>query len=178
MKPPALAVVLWVALSGPALAEVLETSPNSFKVESGIVVQATPDAAFSTLTRRIGEWWDSAHTWSGDARNLSLEPRAGGCFCEQLPASGGSVQHGQVIFSQPGTLLRLDASLGPFQEMAVKGVLTFRFAAEGTATRVTVNYRVSGAFTLDPAKLAPMADKMLAAQMQRLQALLAGQSAK
>jgi uncharacterized protein YndB with AHSA1/START domain len=88
------------------------------------------------------------------------------------------VQHGQVVFAQPGKLLRLDASLGPFQEMAVKGVLTFRLVAEGNGTRVTVNYRISGAMTMEPAKLAPMADGMLAAQMQRFRALVAGDAAK
>jgi len=177
MTRPA-AALLCLALSASALPAVVETAPNSLAVESSVTVPAGPDAAFSALTANVGEWWDSAHTWSGEARNLSLEPRAGGCFCEQLPAAGGSVQHGQVIFVQPGKLLRLDAALGPFQEMAVKGVLTFRLVAEGNGTRVTLNYRVFGAITMDPAKLAPMVDAMLAGQLQRFQAFVAGKPAK
>lgn len=165
-------VLACLSSSGTCLADVLETSPGSLTVESGVIVEAAPEVAFETFTTALPKWWDSAHTWSGDAKNLSLEPRAGGCFCEQLPAKG-SVQHGRVIFAQPGQLLRLDAALGPFQEMAIQGVLTFRFAADGKSTRVTLNYRVSGAITMDPAKLAPMADAMLAGQMRRFQTYVA-----
>jgi len=148
-----------------AAADVMETSPNSFTVESSVVIRAAADPAYVMLTKPDA-WWDPAHTWSGDARNLSIDARAGGCFCEKLP-NGGSVEHGRVLFAQPGKLLRFDASLGPFQSMAVKGVLTFSFKTEGQATRVTVNYRVAGTFTMESAKLAPGADGMLAGQMQR-----------
>jgi len=163
------ALVLGFLAAAPALADVVETSASSLTVESSVLVGAVPDAAFESLWRDLPHWWDSAHTWSGDAANLSLEPRAGGCYCEQLPAAGGSVQHGRVIFAQPGKLLRLNAALGPFQEMAIQGVLTFRFAPEGNGTKVTVNYRVSGAITMDPAKLAPMVDGMWVGQMRRFQ---------
>jgi uncharacterized protein YndB with AHSA1/START domain len=159
-----------VLTAGPVTAEVLDASPGSLAVESRVVVEMAPATAFEMLTRGLPQWWDPAHTWSGDARNLSLEPKAGGCFCEELPATGGSVQHGRVIFAQPGKLLRLDAALGPFQEMAITGVLTFRLEEQGKSTRVTLNYRVSGAITMDPAKLAPMVDAMLGGQMRRFQA--------
>ena len=46
-------------------------------------------------------WWDPSHTWSGSAKNLTFEPKAGGCFCEKL-ADGGSVQHGRVIYRPAG----------------------------------------------------------------------------
>jgi uncharacterized protein YndB with AHSA1/START domain len=151
----------------------VETSPNSLTVESSVTVESTAEGAFERLWRDLPAWWDSAHTWSGDAANLKLEAHAGGCFCEQLAHAGGSVQHGRVIFAQPGKLLRLNAALGPFQEMAIQGVLTFRFVPEGQGTRVTVNYRVAGAITVDPVKLAPMVDAMLAGQMRRFQNFLA-----
>ena len=88
-----------------------------------------------SVYRELGQgrrWWDPAHTWSGSARNLKLEPKAGGCFCEKL-ADGGSVQHGRVIFAQPGKLLRLEGALGPLQDMAVTGVLSFNLAPDGPA---------------------------------------------
>jgi uncharacterized protein YndB with AHSA1/START domain len=170
MKAMPLVLVSLLA-AGQAAAEVVDTSPTSLTVESSVEVDAMPTAAFEKFTRDLPAWWDPAHTWSGDAANLSLEPLAGGCFCEKLPSAGGSVQHGRVIFWQPGKLLRLDAALGPFQEMAVQGVLTFRFAPQdsGKGSRVTVNYRVSGAISMDPVKLAPMVDGMLAGQMHRFQ---------
>lgn len=175
MKIPQRAFVLGFLVATPALtsANVLETSPDSLTIETSVLVEAAPEAAFETLWRDLPRWWDSAHTWSGDSANLSLEPKAGGCYCEQLPAAGGSVQHGRVIFFQPGKLLRLEAALGPFQEMAIQGVLTFRIQAEGSGTRVTVNYRVSGAITVDPVKLAPMVDSMWAGQMRRFQNFVA-----
>jgi len=166
MKHHLLPILLLFAACGSATADVVEATPNSFVVETSVLVPGTPDAAFVGFTQSIGAWWDSAHTWSGDANNLGLEAKAGKCFCEQLP-NGGSVEHGRVIFVQPGKLLRLDAALGPFQDMAVKGVLTFRFKADGDKTRVTVNYRVAGTFTMESDKLAPGADGMLSGQMQR-----------
>ena len=173
------ALLMWLGFAGcgVASADVLETTANSFVVETSVLVPASPDATYTSFTRSIGSWWDSAHTWSGDAQNLVLEPKAGTCYCEQLP-NGGSVEHGRVIFAQPGKLLRLDASLGPFQDMAVKGVLTFRFKGDGDKTRVTVNYRVAGTFTMATPALASGADGMLAGQMQRFQAFTEGKPKK
>src|SRR6478735_8420598 len=175
MKKTAPPILLAFAFCRIASADVLETSPNSFTVESSVVIQAAADPAYAMLTGAINAWWDPAHTWSGDAKNLAIDARAGGCFCEQLP-NGGSVEHARVVFAQPGKLLRFDAALGPFQDMPVKGVLTFRFKTESQApdangvprqTRVTVNYRVFGSFTMESARLAAGADGMLAGQMQR-----------
>jgi uncharacterized protein YndB with AHSA1/START domain len=165
MKRHLLMLLLNLAVCGPAAADVLETSPNAFTVESSAVIKAAAVPAYAALIKPAA-WWDPAHTWSGEARNLSIDARAGGCFCEQLP-NGGSVEHARVIFAQPGKLLRFDAALGPFQSMPVKGVLTFSFKTEGEGIRVTVNYRVAGTFTLESAQLAPGADGMLAGQMQR-----------
>jgi uncharacterized protein YndB with AHSA1/START domain len=118
----------------------------------------------------IPMWWDPAHTWSGAARNLSLDARAGGCFCEKL-AGGGSVQHARVVFVQPGKLLRLDGALGPLQEMPVTGVLTFALEPDGPGTRITMTYKVSGDLAARAAKLAPVVDQVLNAQIARLRNL-------
>jgi uncharacterized protein YndB with AHSA1/START domain len=72
-------VVALAALASAAQAEVKSAGPVSFEVEAKVVVQASPEAAYDMLTR-IGQWWDPDHTWSGTGENLSLEPRAGGCF--------------------------------------------------------------------------------------------------
>jgi hypothetical protein len=95
--------------------------------------------------------------------------RAGGCFCEKL-ADGGSVQHGRVIYVQPAVMVRLDAALGPLQDMAINGVLTFKFAPgeKSGETLVIMTYRVAGALTLESAKLAPIVDQVMSGQLQRL----------
>jgi uncharacterized protein YndB with AHSA1/START domain len=163
--PPA--VALWVVQ--PALADVIQAREGDFTIENKVTVQATAKTAYDQLGQ-VSDWWNSDHTWSGSAKNLTLDPHAGGCFCEKL-ADGGSVQHGRVIFAQPGVMLRLDSALGPLQEMPVTGVLTFKFApGEKSGVTITMTYRVSGAFTLESAKLAPIVDQVLRDQLERLRA--------
>jgi len=146
-------------------ADIRETA---FSIESTATMKAPPATVYRELAE-VSRWWDAAHTWSGSAANLTLQLKAGGCFCEKLP-SGGSVQHGQVINVQPGVLLRLNAPLGPLQEMPVSAVLTFKLAPSADGTLVTMTYRVSGAFTMESAKLAPIVDSVLATQLERLRA--------
>src|SRR5687768_8625427 len=98
------AVALALALSSAVQAGVQETREGYFAIQTVILVDLPPAAAYRALVR-LPDWWDPAHTWSGSSRNLTLQPRAGGCFCEKLPA-GGSVQHARVLFAQPGQLLR------------------------------------------------------------------------
>jgi hypothetical protein len=88
------------------------------------VVSTTSGAA--EVFRAVGQadrWWSSKHTFSGSAANLSLKTESGGCFCEKW--GEGSVEHGQVVQTQVGQLVRLHAVLGPLLEMGVGGVLTF-----------------------------------------------------
>jgi uncharacterized protein YndB with AHSA1/START domain len=155
-----------------ATAAVSETRENSFTIETTVMVAATPASTWRDLTR-VSLWWDPAHTWSGTAKNLKLEPKAGGCFCEKL-ADGGSVQHGRVVFAQPGKMLRLQAALGPLQGMAVTGVLSFTLSPDGPGTRVSMTYRVAGALTMESAKLAPLVDQVLETQLNRLRDFASG----
>lgn len=167
MKIP-LRVGLLILVCSSASAAVRETTATSFHLETVVMVEAAPATAYRALTR-LPSWWDPAHSWSGVARNLSLDPRAGGCFCEKL-AGGGSVQHARVVFAQPGKLLRLEGAFGPLQEMPVQAVLTFSLAPDGSGTRVTMTYRAAGQFTADPAKLAPLVDQVLTSQLERYRA--------
>lgn len=80
---------LFLALSIPAAAAVQDAKDGSFSTQSVILVDLKPAAAYRALVR-IPSWWDPAHTWSGSAKSLSLDPKAGGCLCEKL-AGGGSV---------------------------------------------------------------------------------------
>ena len=100
-----LAPIVALGLALPAQAEVKDSRDNGFTIETTVMAEASPAVVYNQLVKVAG-WWDPKHTWSGSARNLKLEPKAGGCFCEKLP-DGGSVQHARVIFAQPGKLLRL-----------------------------------------------------------------------
>ncbi|MBX3561315.1 MAG: SRPBCC family protein [Sphingomonas sp.] len=162
-----------LALAAPAAGEVKSVSAAGFEVENRVTVPAPPAEAYAALAR-IGQWWPSDHSWSGAAANMTLDPRAGGCFCEALPGSGGSVEHGRVVFAQPGQMLRLNAALGPLQGEAVTGTLTFAFApAEGGGTEIVMNYLVGGLIRgPGPEGFAPIVDRVTALQLDGLRAHL------
>lgn len=171
MKHRVALIALGLSLSFTATAAVETAREGSFAIKTVVLLEAKPAHAWKFLVRP-SKWWDSAHTWSGSASNLVLEPRAGGCFCEKL-ADGGSVQHARVVFAQPGQTLRLDGALGPLQEMPVTGVLTFLLAPDAGGTRITMTYQVSGALSMDAAKLAPLVDQVMTAQLERLRSYAA-----
>ena len=103
-------LVLLAALASPAAAEVIRSGEGSFVVEQRAEVAAPPARLWATLIEPA-RWWTPAHSFSGDAANLTIEPRAGGCFCERLPG-GGSVEHARVIHAGPGFLLRRLCGVG------------------------------------------------------------------
>lgn len=124
-----------------AQAEVQSRSADSLVIEHRYTLAATPEAAWAVLVHPE-RYWPADHTWSGDAANLSLAPEAGGCYCERWAA--GSAEHGRVVMAVPGKLLRIRGALGPFQEMAVTGVLTVRLEPVNAGTEAVVTYRLSG----------------------------------
>ena len=163
---------LLALVSLPAHVAVLDAQPNVFVVESTATTKAAPAAVYRALIR-VSKWWDPAHTWSGSAKNLSLDARAGGCFCEKLEG-GGAVQHARVIWAQPGKKMKLEGAFGPLQDMAVDALLSFALEPDGAGTKIKLTFRSSGAFTMDSAKLAPGVDFVLSGQLKRLAAFADG----
>lgn len=123
----------------------------------------------------IGRWWDSAHTFSRVAANLSLELRAGGCFCERLK-DGGSVQHMQVVYAAPGAGLRLHGALGPLQVEGVDGTLNWTLKPAEGGTSVTQSHVVGGYIGSGMEQWAPRVDRVLDEQLQRLRSFVEGKS--
>jgi len=165
----ALALLLGAAVPS-ADAEVKQASADGFFLTYSGQVAASTMKAYADVTQ-IQRWWDSEHTYSGKAANLSLKPEAGGCFCERW--KDGSVEHGRVLMALPGKLLRLETSLGPLQERALKGVLSFFVKTEDSTTTLTVEYRVNGASTSGLDQFAPGVDEVLGAQVDRLRRYIA-----
>lgn len=165
-----LGFLIALALVCPAGAAVVESAATGFAIEQSVHIAAPPATVYDALVHPA-KWWDSAHTFSGSAANLSIEPHAGGCFCEALP-NGGSVQHGQVVVAAPGQTLRLRGPLGPFQGQGVDGALTFSLKPRGDGTDLalsnTIGGFVKGGFADWPAR----ADAMLAGQLARLKRYL------
>lgn len=134
-------LVVCVLIAPAAAADVKLAAADALVIEHRFQVAATPEQAWEVLVHPE-RYWPKDHTWSGDPANLSLVPHAEGCFCERW--SDASAEHGRVIMALPGRLLRLRGALGPFQEMAVTGVLTVALAEKDGGTEAVVTYRLSG----------------------------------
>lgn len=66
-----------VPVPTPAQAEVASADARGFILSASIKVVATPVNAYRMLIAP-DRWWLAAHSYSGDAANLSFNPRAGG----------------------------------------------------------------------------------------------------
>ena len=156
-----------VALAAPAAAEVKSSSPAGFDIVSTAIVAAPPAEVYAALAQP-GRWWGGDHTYSGDAKNMVIETRAGGCFCETVPADGSTIEHGRVVYAQPDKTLRVIGALGPLQEMGVTGALSWTLKPVAGGTEITQRYVVGGYVPGGAEKLAPLVDQVLAAQLAGL----------
>ena len=152
-------------MTAPAAAATSEVSPTGFIVSLRYDVNATPHRVWESLGE-VGKWWNSRHTWSGNAANLSLSTQASGCYCERWGAN--SVEHGRVVYAAEDSVLRLQAALGPLQALAVNAVLTFAITQKDGKTILQVTYRVSGNASAALQDLAGPVDGVIAEQARRL----------
>jgi hypothetical protein len=155
-----------------AAAEVVSAAANGFEVRGSLHVAAAPDKAYAALLQPA-KWWASDHTFSGSAANLSLDARAGGCWCETLP-DGGSVEHMRVVYVAPGKTLRLRGALGPFQGLGVDGAMTWSVKAAESGTDITFSYALGGYTKEGLEGLSKVADRVLGEQLERLRKLIDG----
>jgi len=169
----------------PAHADVTAQTAQGFVSRNVVVVAASPAAVWKRLVTP-SVWWSSDHTFSGDAANLSLDPVAGGCFCERLPAedtapakeakpgtvphlaSRGGVEHMRVVYVERAKALRMVGALGPLQSEAVNSTLTVTLKAVEGGTRVIFEYVVGGYMRYPADKIVPAIDTVLANQLTSL----------
>ena len=163
--------ILCAMLGAPLRGEVIESTTAGFSVRNGAVINAPPDQVYAALTDKVGGWWDPIHTFSHDARNLSVDAKPGGCFCERLP-DGGGVQHMTVVYASPGTLLRLSGAIGPLQEAAVTGTMTWTLSPGAGGTTVELTYTVGGFRVGGFRDLPTVVDGVLRGQLARLKAFV------
>jgi len=160
----ALCLLLAAAAPAAAHAEINAAASDGFLIVHSARIDAAPARIYALLPA-IGRWWGSSHTYSGDAANLTLDPEAGGCFCERW--KDGSIAHGRVILALRDQLLRIDTALGPLQSKAVTGVLSFQLVPDGKATVLTLAYRANGASASALDKDASAVDRVLGEQFAR-----------
>lgn len=172
-------VAFWASLllvEVPLHAEVVETAADRFVTRDSASVKATPLATWLALTKP-GEWWNPAHSWSGDARNMMLTPQGGGCFCERIPvgdsgnssAMEGSARHAEVLQAFPMKVLRMRGGFGPLQGEPANGVLTITLKEVPGGTRILWEYNVGGPMRYKIAEIASAVDGVMSEQLKRLQ---------
>lgn len=168
----ALALPLLACLApGLASAEVLSSSAAGFALEQRIEVATDPQRTWRALVEDIGTWWPRDHTWWGAESTLSLEARAGGCFCER--AGERSAEHLRVVFVDAPNTLRLLGGLGPLQGMGLHGALEFSISArEDGGSEVRMRYTVGGYSATDLSGFAPVVDRVQGQQLEGLRAHL------
>ena len=147
-----------LGLTSPALgaAEVVTSAPDHFALK----LEAQSELSVGETWARLiepSEWWQSDHTYSGDASNLSLDPQAGGLWREEW--EGGSVWHGTVLQAQPESSLVLSAPFGPLQGLAVTSIWTISLAPTETGgTKITFDHVTNGTMASGLDALAPAVD--------------------
>ena len=170
MKTVLMAATAALALGGAAQAAVVETWDSGFRIENrAVATSATPDQAWQALGE-IGRWWNSSHSYSGSASNMTIEMKPGGCWCEALP--GGGVEHGRVILVWPEQrTLRIDGALGPLQEEGVSASLTWQVRETDGGVEIIQTYHVGGVRP-EMMKNAGLVDQVLAEQVEGLRTYL------
>jgi uncharacterized protein YndB with AHSA1/START domain len=167
MRRCSLGTVALVMLSGTPAQSAPQVTPNGFLVKFEVSINAPAAKVYDALVGQVGSWWDSEHTYSGDAKNLSIDARPGGCFCEKLP-DGGGIEHARVIYIARPEVLRLSGALGPLQGSGVVGTLTWKLTSGTDNTRVQLSYSAGGFIDGGFEKIAPLVESVLRGQLGRL----------
>lgn len=154
--------------AAPVSAEVA-ISGTGFTATNSATASASPAEVWAALIDPA-RYWNPDHSWFEEASGFSLDPVAGGCFCE-TDGSGGSVEHMRVVMVQPDQMLRLSGALGPLQGEGLAGALTWQLEPVDGGTRITQIYSIGGHMQFDRDALAPVVDGVVREQLERLAAL-------
>jgi uncharacterized protein YndB with AHSA1/START domain len=165
-----MAVAAMLVVPQNVCAAVNDSAANGFSVTEKVHIAAPPEKVYAELVTP-SHWWSSSHTFSHEAMNLTLEPKAGGCWCERLP-NGGSVQHLTVYYANPGHALLLRGPLGPLQGLGVDGALSIALKPADGGTDLTATYNVGGYLKDGFTSLSAAVDGVLAEQFTRLKSFV------
>ena len=154
-------------------AEVLTSADNGFSIKIEVEVNASQEQAYKQFIR-VDQWWNSDHTWFGDAKALSIKAKVGGCFCEK----NGKQQalHMTVSYVNPNHEIRMIGGLGPLQGMGLHGGMTWKFEKiDENKTKIIHSYNVSGYSKEGLKSLAVIVDKVQTIQVNELAGLFSNQ---
>jgi uncharacterized protein YndB with AHSA1/START domain len=166
MRLDLLGTLALLMLSAASVESAPQVTSTGFLVKLDANINAPAAKVYDALVGQVGSWWDPEHTYSGDAKNLSIDARPGGCFCEKLP-NGGGIEHARVIYVAPPEVLRLSGALGPLQASGVAGTVTWKLTSGSNNTRVQLSYSVGGFIDGGFEKVAPAVETVLNNQLNR-----------
>jgi uncharacterized protein YndB with AHSA1/START domain len=167
MRRCSLGILALLMLSGAPAQSAREISANGFLVNLNVSINAPAAKVYDALVGQIGSWWNPEHTYSHDAKNLSIDPRPEGCFCEKLP-NGGGIEHLRVVYVAPPQIIRFSGALGPLQASGIAGSMTWKLTGAADGTSLDLSYSVGGFITGGFEKTAPAVEGMLREQLDRL----------
>lgn len=161
-----LAALALAAAASPAFADVKASAPDALTIQFKGVMPLDKAAAYAR-SLAVGKWWSDQHTYSGKAANMTVEPKAGGCWCEKW--AGGEVEHGRVVAMMKNQMVRYSAALGPLQATGVNAMLTITLAdgASPNQTAVTMDYVVVGSSLSGLDKMSTPVDGVLKEQFDK-----------
>ena len=167
MRRYLLGTVSLLMLAGTSAQSAPQVTPTGFLVKLETNIHAPSAKVYEALVAQIGLWWNPEHTYSHDAKNLSIDARPGGCFCEKLP-NGGGIEHLRVVYIAPPQVVRFSGALGPLQASGVAGSMTWKLSGGSDTTRFELSYSVGGFIPGGFEKIAPAVEAMLREQVDRL----------
>jgi len=148
-----------------ASAKVIDQSATGFTLAYEADFTVEPNAAYDAFVDS-GSWWSKDHTYSRDSKNLTIDLKNGGCWCETLP-NGGFVRRMELIHVVPGEWLLLRGGLGPLAFMGVAGAMRVTFEKEDKGTHVTMRYAIGGHDDDDFKTIPNEVDQVLGEQFKR-----------
>ena len=113
-------------------------------VKKSVTVPTTPERAFEVFTAGFDRWWPRSHS-VGEAplKEAVIEPRAGGRWFGRLENGAEALWGDVLVWAPPGRVVlawRLGADWR--YDPALLTEVEVTFAAEGAATRVTLEHRL------------------------------------
>ncbi|GAA0214514.1 SRPBCC family protein [Kangiella japonica] len=162
-----LSLVLATFATSSAKALVSTQSKQHFSINIETTIKAPAEEVYQQFLS-VGDWWESSHTWFGDATKMYIEPKANGCFCE---VNGDKeAMHMTVSMVMPNKNVQMLGGLGPLQSMGVYGHMSWSFEEKTKGlTTLTMTYLVKGFVGEESEMMAKAVDSVLNTQIKNLE---------
>jgi uncharacterized protein YndB with AHSA1/START domain len=117
----------------------MSTQTEDLTVRKSVVVECSPEHAFTTFTERLDTWWPfESHSPADERPEAAIfEPQVGGRVYDRM-ANGEEHEWATVLVWEPPTRFVVDWHVNPENPSTE---LEVRFVPEGDGTRVELEHR-------------------------------------